>query len=105
MNIGLGWAFGAFYSAELWSITILLLFTGFLVAAVFAFASLYGVENQQAIISPLYAADLIGGGFGAVLASLMLIPVIGLAGSAYLMAILAGISLLLVYGGNNKGKI
>jgi spermidine synthase len=96
LNIGLGWAFQVSYSAELWVTTILLMFSGVLVAGVFSFASLHEVETQQDVISPLYAADLIGGCLGSVLASFVLIPMIGLAGSAYLMVILAGISLLLI---------
>jgi hypothetical protein len=37
------------------------------------------------VLSPLYSADLIGGCLGSVAASLLLVPVLGLAGSAVLM--------------------
>jgi hypothetical protein len=73
-----------------------LLACGFLVAALFGYASLRGRPDQGPLVSPLYAMDLLGGCFASVLAGLLLIPVIGLAGSALLAAVLAAAGLLLL---------
>ena len=70
--------------------------TGFLVAALFACASLHERPDQRAVVSPLYAADLIGGCIGALAAGLFLIPAAGLAGSALWVALVALLALLLV---------
>lgn len=92
----LGWLLQRGLAPGLGTTSLLLLACGLLVAAVFSFASLYGRPDQQRAVSPLYAADLLGGSLGALLASLLLIPVFGLAGSALLMALLALLALLLV---------
>lgn len=66
--------------------------SGFSVAAVFSYASLTEGGERFRLISPLYAADLIGGGLGTVVGSLLLIPLIGLTGtalSAFLITLLA----------------
>ena len=66
--------------------TALLLFaSGFFVAAVFAFASLDRVDDQQRVIAPLYGADLFGGCLASLLAGLVLVPLLGLDVSASLM--------------------
>ena len=69
---------------------------GVLVAAVFSYASQHRVSDQQRVISPLYAADLVGGAAGALLGTLFLIPLAGLAASALLIAVLAALAMLLV---------
>lgn len=75
---------------------LLLLLGGFLTAALFAHASHLGRPVQGGIVGPLYAADLIGGCAGSVVASLLLIPVLGAAGtSGVLVAVAAGALLLL----------
>jgi spermidine synthase len=79
------------------AVMLLLLFAiGFVVAGVFAFAS-WGcaVESQQRLVSPLYAADLLGGFLGALLGGLILIPFLGLTTSSTLMLVLALAILLL----------
>lgn len=78
-------------------ISAALLLDGIFVAGVFSFASLYKVENRQAVISPLYSADLIGGCFGSLITSLILIPVYGLLVSSILMAILAVCCLIFIF--------
>jgi predicted membrane-bound spermidine synthase len=55
-----------------------LLLTGALVAALFAYASVDPVDDASRIISPLYAADLLGGCIGSLAASLVLIPLAGI---------------------------
>jgi spermidine synthase len=77
---------------------ILLSFTGFLVAGVFAFASLHEVKDQRVVIAPLYCADLIGGCVGCLASSLILIPLAGLSFTALLMSPLSLLSVLLLRG-------
>lgn len=75
---------------------LLLLASGFLVAGLFAYASLLHRPDQRWVISPLYAADLLGGCFGSVVASLLLVPVLGLIGAALLVSALALVALMLI---------
>jgi spermidine synthase len=83
-------------AGTLWVAVSLLWAGGFLVAALFAFASLHRRVEQRLVISPLYAADLLGGCLGSVLASLFLIPVLGLGPAVLAMALVAGLTLLLI---------
>jgi spermidine synthase len=69
---------------------------GFLVAGVLAYAGLYRVRDQQSVIAPLYAADLLGGCLGSLLGSLVLIPLLGLDGAVLGMILLAALSALLI---------
>jgi spermidine synthase len=73
-----------------------LILAGLVVGAVFAFASLYRVKDQRAAVSPLYAADVLGGCIGSLVATLVLVPLLGLPASALLMALLALACLLLL---------
>jgi spermidine synthase len=73
-----------------------LFFSGCLVAALFATASLHGVEEQRTVVSPLYAADLVGGCLGSLAASLFLIPVLGIQMTVLAAALLCLVSLLLL---------
>jgi CBS domain containing-hemolysin-like protein len=102
-------------SAGLVEISCLLAATGFLVAGIFAYASLYpakqgitrppasledsksrGIEDQKNVISPLYSADLIGGCLGSLLCSLILIPLAGMDITTWGMLLLASFSIILV---------
>jgi spermidine synthase len=111
-------------SADLVEISFLLAATGFLVAGIFAYASLYesgapsgrsrrlpvikqppasledsksrGIEDQKNVISPLYSADLIGGCLGSLLCSLILIPLAGMDVTTWGMLLLALFSIILV---------
>jgi spermidine synthase len=74
----------------------LIFLTGFLVAGVFAWASLSGAGRQQDLVSPLYAADLLGGCFGSLLGSLLLIPFWGLIPTGVALAVLSLMGILLV---------
>jgi hypothetical protein len=74
----------------------LLMAAGFLVAGIFAYATLYEIKEQRMVISPLYAADLLGGSAGSLLGSLVLIPVLGLDVTTQGMLLLAAFSILLV---------
>ena len=70
---------------------LLLAAAGFFVAGIFAFVSLYEIQDQKRMISSLYAADLIGGCAGSLLAGLILIPVAGLDITIWAMVVLAAI--------------
>lgn len=83
-------------SAGLVMISFLLTITGFLVAGIFAFVSLHGIENQEKIISPLYSADLIGGCIGSLLGSLILIPLAGMNVTLLVILMFTVFSLIMV---------
>jgi spermidine synthase len=83
-------------SADLVEISCLLAATGFLVAGIFAYASLHEIEDQKNVISPLYSADLIGGCLGSLLCSLILIPLAGMDVTTWGMLLLASFSIILV---------
>ena len=83
-------------SAGLVEISCLLAIAGFLVAGIFAYASLHEIEDQKNVISPLYSADLIGGCLGSLLGSLILIPLAGIDVTTWGMLLLAAFSILLV---------
>lgn len=83
-------------AAGLLPICWLLGLTGFWVAGVFSYASLQNMPDQKRIISPLYAADLLGGCLGSLLAGLILIPLAGMELSLWMMLIMSLLSLLLI---------
>ncbi|HQL89743.1 MAG TPA: hypothetical protein PLQ15_04005 [Syntrophales bacterium] len=74
----------------------LLAAAGFLVSGVFAFASLRWPSGQERAVSPLYAADLLGGCVGSVAASLLLVPLAGMDITAAATAALALVALMLI---------
>lgn len=83
-------------STCLFLIALLLVCNGFLVAGIFAYASLHETDDQQKLISPLYAADLIGGCAGSLLGSLMFIPLAGMDITTLVMLFLAAFSVMLL---------
>jgi hypothetical protein len=95
-NVAVALAVHRGVAAGLAGTALLLAWSGTLVAAVFAYVSLRGVGDQSRIIAPLYAADLVGGSIGAVLGSLLLIPLAGLEASAVWMAVLMALALILL---------
>jgi len=70
--------------------------TGFLVAGIFAYASLHEIKDQKSVISPLYSADLFGGCLGSLLSSMIVIPIVGMDITTRWMLMLSVFSLLLV---------
>jgi spermidine synthase len=82
--------------ARLIEISLLLAITGFLVAGIFAYVSLHNIEDQKRVISPLYAADLIGGCLGSLLGSLILIPLAGMDVTTWGMLLIAAFSVVLL---------
>jgi len=84
---------GAF--AGLAATAALLLACGALVAAAFAWAVLSGAPDGRALVGPVYAADVLGGCVGALLAGLAVIPMLGLPATAALAAVACVMALLL----------
>jgi spermidine synthase len=76
--------------------SLLLSAAGFLVAGIFAYTSIYKIEDQKIVIAPLYAADLSGGSLGSLLGSLLLIPILGLDVTTRGMLLLSAFSLFLI---------
>lgn len=68
----------------------------FFVSAIFAVASIAGVKDQQRVVSPLYASDLIGGCLGSLLGTLMLVPFLGMDQTIGILMVVSLASLLLV---------
>jgi len=77
---------------------LLLLVCGACCALLFAHATGRGDPHPRRAVSPLYAADLAGGCLGSLAASLLLVPFLGLGGSALLLAALALFLVLPVTG-------
>jgi spermidine synthase len=92
--IGLEIRFGG--GASLLTIFCLLALTGCFVAGTFAYASLVFAGDQGNVVAPLYAADLIGGCVGSLIASLVLAPLAGLMWTAFLLIPIALLSVLLL---------
>ena len=83
-------------SAGLLIIALSLTFTGVFVAGAFAYASLERVTDQRRVVSPLYAADLIGGCIGSLVSALFMIPVLGLTVTAGSMILITLMCLILI---------
>jgi len=96
VSLLVAWVFHSGVRIGLPTTALLLLACGLLVGALFAYASLRRVESQASVISPLYAADLIGGCAGSLAGSFFLLPVLGLPGSALLVALVGLGSFLLI---------
>ncbi len=75
---------------------MLLVAAGFMVAVMFAYSTLVGQPEPQRVIGPLYCADLVGGAAAALLSTLVLIPLSGLATTAMLAALLSLLMALLI---------
>jgi spermidine synthase len=70
--------------------------SGFLVAGVFAYASLSETNDVRRAIAPLYSADLIGGCVGSLVGTLILIPIAGLVQTSLWMIPIAFLTAVLV---------
>jgi hypothetical protein len=75
---------------------VLLFGVGVTVAGVFACAAVSGAVGGSAAPGRLYGADLAGGALGSLIAGLVLVPMAGLAPTAWLVVGLSAIALLLV---------
>jgi spermidine synthase len=75
---------------------VLLFATGALVAGAFVLATMRTGLDQRRVVGPFYAADLFGGALASVAGSLLLIPGVGLVGSALVAGAVAALAVLLV---------
>ncbi len=73
---------------KIFLLSLFLFLTAFLLSAVFAWTGLSDTGAQQNLISPLYAADLLGACLGSMIGSLFLIPFLGMMPTAAFMAVL-----------------
>ncbi len=96
LGILVNWFVGGDSPGGLLPTAALLAAAGFLVSGVLAYAALFSIRDQQKVIAPLYAADLLGGCLGSILGGLVLIPLFGLDGTALGMALLAALAVLLL---------
>ncbi len=96
LNLLLIWLLGSGAGGGLVLCGAALLGGGALVAGLFAYASFDPRREQRLVVSPLYAADLVGGCLGSLLASLWLTPVLGLIPTAAGMVVLAGLAVVLI---------
>ena len=92
--LALGAEWGGFF--RIWPAATILFLCGALVAGLFGYASRMGVEDQRRVVSPLYAADLLGGCLGSFLAGLLLLPLLGPGATSAGMALLALAAILTV---------
>ena len=74
----------------------LLAASGALVSAIFGYASRLGAAEPGSAAAPVYAADLLGGCLGSVLAGLLLIPLFGAGATAAGTAAVAAAALILL---------
>lgn len=81
-------------TAGLPTVSLLLFAGGALVSGLFAYATFLGAGSQRALVSPLYAADLVGGCVGSVLGSVLMVPFLGMEQTAAAMALLSLSALL-----------
>jgi spermidine synthase len=92
--LALGAEWGGFF--RIWPAATILCICGALVAGLFGYASRMGVEDQRRVVSPLYAADLLGGCLGSFLAGLLLLPLLGAGATSAGVALLALAAILAV---------
>ncbi len=76
--------------------SFLLMVAGVLVSGVFAYASLFRIDNQQKAVAPFYSADVLGGSFGSLLSSFILIPFLGIISTGIFLSVLSILSLILI---------
>ena len=93
--VGLAVLLAGSIAPTLGTASLMLVATGGLVGAGFGWASLRAGGDQRNAIAPLYAADLLGGGVGAVVGGLVLIPLLGLSTTVLVGGALALLALLL----------
>ncbi|MEZ4528888.1 MAG: hypothetical protein R2941_23500 [Desulfobacterales bacterium] len=73
---------------EICLISVFLFLTAFFLSGIFAWTGLSARAAQQFLISPLYAADLMGACLGSLLGSFFLIPFLGMAHTAAFITVL-----------------
>ncbi len=75
---------------------------GALVAGIFGCASRLGARDGREAVAPVYAADMLGGCLGSVLAGLFLVPMLGAGTTAAGTAAVAAAALILLEAGQGR---
>lgn len=96
LSAATGAAIDSGWSGGMAQVLAFLIAAGFLVAGIFAYASLRDADDQRKVVAPLYSSDLLGGCLGSLTASLLLAPIAGLGAAAYWMIPIAMLSALLL---------
>jgi uncharacterized protein YfiM (DUF2279 family) len=96
LSAAIGLAINAGWNSGMAQVLAFLIAAGFLVAGIFAYASLRDAYDQRTVVTPLYSSDLLGGCLGSLVASLFLAPIAGLGAAAHLMVPVAMLSALLL---------
>jgi hypothetical protein len=89
LNVIIYYAIKLDFLGSLVSTSLMLVLDGIFVSAIFAFISLNRIEKRQKAMTWLYSADLIGGSIGALIASLILLPVFGVLDTSLLASAVA----------------
>ena len=74
----------------------ILVASGAVVSGIFGYASRAGAADQGGVAAPVYAADLLGGCVGSILAGLVLVPLLGAGATAAGTAVLAAAAMVLL---------
>ncbi len=82
--------------ASLELVALQLFGAGLMVAGVFIYCSRKGVQDERSVVSPLYAADLLGGFAATLIGSLLLLPFLGFVLSGWVVFGVALATLLFV---------
>ncbi|MGE5358959.1 MAG: hypothetical protein ACM3NQ_08045 [Bacteroidales bacterium] len=97
-SIAASWTMSSGYDAGLAVSSLALFTTGAVVAFVFGTAATVSTDDPRRLVSPLYAADVLGGAVGSIVASLVLIPLVGLPAAAQWAAAIAMVAALAAIG-------
>jgi len=82
--------------ASLGWVALQLLGAGLVVSGVFTYCSRMGAQDERSVVSPLYAADLLGGFAATLIGSLLLLPFLGFALSGWVVVGIALATLLFI---------
>jgi spermidine synthase len=92
----IAWLLDGGYQMTLVSTGALLGLAGFFTAMVFVYSAMAVGQQTERSTAQLYAADLVGGGIGSLLGTLVWVPLAGLFASAWLAAIVCAAGMLLL---------
>ena len=98
LGLWIGWRIHTEGVVGLVETMLLLALAGMFVSGIFAHCGSGSPEHEKRIVGPLYAADLIGGCLGSIVAGLLLIPVSGLDITSFTMVPISFLCILLLQG-------
>lgn len=97
LNVAVYFAIKSDFLGTLTNASIALILEGGFVSAIFAFLTTGNFGDLQDSTIRLYSADLIGGGIGSLLATLILLPVFGILTTSLLTAATAALGLIFLW--------